>query len=319
MRNFFGSISSLLFIPYALRDADGYVTTLKDRGLDAEYDLVGIHRLSDPGAAIRAAEGIFVGGGNTFRLLDRLYRLQLLSVIRERVLQGLPYLGVSAGCNIATPTVKTTNDMPIVQPPSFAALGLVPFQVNAHYYSGPHAIQQEGAWVAHFGETRDERLAEFHEENPTPVVGLAEGATLWCEAGQVRLQGGIARVFQPGEAAVDVPPDTDLAPLLTPRPRVAYTVRVHIQETSTAQRWLKWMQEQHLAEVQAAGAQEARLVEIDCPQGRLFEAQYVFAHRAAFEAYEACHAPRLRAEGLRLFPTSETLRYERSVGELRWE
>src|SRR5262249_1679289 len=139
---------------------------------------------------------IFVGGGNTFRLLDSLYRLNLLDAIRERVRDGMPYLGVSAGCNIAGPTIRTTNDMPIVQPPSLDALGLVPFQVNPHYYFGPTFLKEGDAYVQHFGETRDERLREFHEMNDTPVVGLWETGILRCEAGRVLLAVTPARLFR---------------------------------------------------------------------------------------------------------------------------
>src|SRR5947209_20547536 len=114
MRAFFGSVRRLLFVPYALADHDGYVAKMTERGINAGYELDGLHRHADPRRAVREAEALFVGGGNTFRLLDTLYRLDLLDVIRERVRGGLPYLGVSAGSNLAGPTIKTTNDMPIV-------------------------------------------------------------------------------------------------------------------------------------------------------------------------------------------------------------
>src|SRR5205814_1059955 len=152
------------------------------------------------------ADGIFVGGGNTFRLLAALYRLNLLEPIRERVRGGMPYLGVSAGCNVACPTIKTTNDMPIVQPPSLDALGLVPFQVNAHYYTGSHYVRDGDSFVEHFGETRDDRLREFHEENATPVVGLREAGLLHCDGERVTLANAPARVFRRGQPPVDVEP-----------------------------------------------------------------------------------------------------------------
>ena len=118
MRAFFGGVGTLLFVPHALKDHDGYVQIMRERGLDAGYRLVGLHTCRDPVAAIGEAEGLFVGGGNTFRLLSELYRLDLLGTVRRRVREGMPYLGVSAGCNVACPTMKTTNDMPITQPPS---------------------------------------------------------------------------------------------------------------------------------------------------------------------------------------------------------
>src|SRR5262245_2477654 len=158
-----GDIQRVLFVPYALADHDGYVRVLTERGINAGYELDGLHTHADPRAAVMQAEAIFVGGGNTFRLLDTLYRLGLLEVIRERVRGGMPYLGISAGCNVACPTIKTTNDMPITQPPSLDALGLVPFQVNPHYYTGHNWVKRGEELVEHFGETRDDRLAEFHE------------------------------------------------------------------------------------------------------------------------------------------------------------
>ena len=168
MRSFFGSIRRLLFVPYAVADHDANLEAMVQRGLNAGYDLDGIHHHADPVAAVRQAEGLFVGGGNTFRLLDGLYRHELLEPIHERVRDGLPYFGVSAGCNVACPTMKTTNDMPIVHPPSFKAIGLVPFQVNAHYVEGQFFVRMGETYVPHFGETarrahprvpRDERYA----------------------------------------------------------------------------------------------------------------------------------------------------------------
>ena len=215
MRAAFGPIRRLLFVPFALKDHDGYVRTLVERGVNAGYELDGLHRHADPVAAVMDAEAIFVGGGNTFRLLDTLYQLNLLDPIRARVHGGMPYLGVSAGCNVACPTIKTTNDMPIVQPPRLAALGLVPFQVNPHYFTGNTWVKRaDGAFEEHFGETRDDRLREFHEMNDTPVVGLWEAGLLRCEGGRVELSGAPARVFRKGQPAVDVAPGADLAGLL---------------------------------------------------------------------------------------------------------
>jgi dipeptidase E len=214
MRAFFGDVGRLLFVPYALRDHDGYVTAMTEHGLHAGYELDGLHRHTDPARAVEEARGIFIGGGNTFRLLNDLYRLGLLDVIRRRVRGGLPYLGVSAGTNVACPAIKTTNDMLIVQPPSLDALGLVPFQVNTHYFTGQTFVKgDDGSYHEHFGETRDDRIREFHEMNDTPVVGLWEAGLLLCEGGRVELSGA-ARVFRKGQPAVDVPPGTDLAALL---------------------------------------------------------------------------------------------------------
>jgi dipeptidase E len=216
MRAFFGPVTRLLFVPYALADHDGYVKSLIERGLHAGYEIDGIHRHADPQRAVREAEAVFVGGGNTFRLLDALYRLGLLDELRERVRAGLPYLGVSAGCNVACPTIKTTNDMPIVQPTSLDALALVPIQVNAHYHRGATFLKVGDTYVEHFGETRDERLREFHEMNDTPMVGLWEAGLLRCEDGRVLLSGAAARVFRKGREPVDVEPGADLGGLLAP-------------------------------------------------------------------------------------------------------
>ncbi len=215
MRAFFGSVRRLLFVPYALADHDGYVAKMEQRGINAGYELDGIHRHADAVQAVREAEAIFVGGGNTFRLLATLYRLGLLEPIRERVRAGMPYLGVSAGSNVACPTIQTTNDMPIVQPPSFAALGLVPFQVNAHYFLGKTFVQHGEETVEHFGETRDERLREFHEENDTPVVGLWEAGLLRCEGGRVELSGAAARLFRKGQDPVDIEPGMEISAMLS--------------------------------------------------------------------------------------------------------
>ena len=214
MRSFFGPIRRLLFIPYAAADYDANLEAMTQRGLNAGYDLDGIHRHPDPAAAVRKAEGLFVGGGNTFRLQDALYRHDLLEPIRQRVRDGMAYLGVSAGCNVACPTMKTTNDMPIVHPPSFTALGLVPFQVNSHYFEGQFFVRVGETYTQHFGETRDERLREFHEMNDTPVIGLWEGGMLRVEAGAVELIGAPARVFRKGREPVDVRPGGGLDALL---------------------------------------------------------------------------------------------------------
>jgi dipeptidase E len=214
MRSHFGNIRQLLFVPFALADHDGYVRTLIERGLSAGYELDGLHGHADPVAAVTQAEGVFVGGGNSFRLLTALYRLNLLDPIRDRVRGGMPYLGISAGCNVACPTIKTTNDMLIVQPPSLAALGLVSFQVNPHYYAGQNYVRDGDAFVEHFGETRDDRLREFHEENETPVIGLWEAGLLHCDGERVTLSGAPARVFRRGQPPVDVEPGAELSGLI---------------------------------------------------------------------------------------------------------
>jgi dipeptidase E len=214
MRAFFGAVDHLLFLPYALHDHDGYLQAFRERGLDAGYRLEGIHHQADPREAVRSAPALFVGGGNTFRLLAELYRRGLVEAIRAAVAGGVPYLGISAGCNVACPTIQTTNDMPITAPPTLAALGLVPFQVNAHYFTGQVYLKAEDGYREHFGETRDERIREFHEMNETPVVGLWEAGTLWVENGRVELAGAPARVFRKGQEPRDVGPGARLDELL---------------------------------------------------------------------------------------------------------
>jgi dipeptidase E len=221
MRSFFGPIDRILFVPYALADHDGYVERLVARNYNAGYELVGIHRSTDPMEAVHRAEGIYVGGGNTFRLLHDLYRHGLLEAIRQRVEKGAPYLGISAGANVACPTIMTTNDMPIVDPPSLQALGLVPFQVNAHYFSGPTFVQVGDRVEQHFGETRDDRIAEFHELNKTPVIGLREGGLLRVTDGEVELVGASARVFVKGHQSYDVSPGARIWPPTSPDPLLA--------------------------------------------------------------------------------------------------
>lgn len=208
----FGSAGSILFVPYALNDHDAYLERMNASALSAGYDLVGIHRCPDPVQAFREAEGIYVGGGNSFRLLDSLCALGLLDVMRAGVLAGTPYAGVSAGSNLACPNIITTNDMPIVVPPTLDALGLVPFQINAHYYSGSTWIREGDRFEEHFGETRDERIEQFHEVHETPVIGLREGSLLRIEDGRVQLHGASARRFLPGAEPVDIGPGEPLLP-----------------------------------------------------------------------------------------------------------
>ena len=208
MSDFLEGASRVLFVPYALKDRDAYAAKAREAFASIGRSLDSLHAAPSPRDAVGGAEALFVGGGNTFRLLTELYRLDLLGVIRERVSAGLPYSGASAGSNVAGPTIRTTNDMPIVEPPSLAALGLVPFQINPHYLD-PEAGSR------HMGETREERLLQFHEENETPVAGLREGAMLRVEGGRVLLKGTAgARIFRRGLPPVEEAPGSDLTALL---------------------------------------------------------------------------------------------------------
>jgi len=212
MCELFGSIEKVLFVPYAMADHDAYLERLTARDLNAGYTLEGIHRTNDPIDALNEAEGIYIGGGNTFRLLNDLYRLGLVEAIADRVRGGLPYQGVSAGTNVACPTIATSNDMAIVHPPTLDALNLIPFQINVHYFSGPKFVQVGDEVEQHFGETRDDRIAEFHEMHETPVIGLREGGLLLVRDGEVQLAGASARLFIKGEEPWDVPPGSQIWP-----------------------------------------------------------------------------------------------------------
>ncbi|MFT5049225.1 MAG: dipeptidase E [Chlamydiales bacterium] len=214
MAEHFGGIERILFVPFALADHDKYVKVMIERGFAGGYQLEGIHKASDPRAAVEEAEGIYIGGGNTFRLTASLQRLGLLEPIRARVAAGMPYMGVSAGTNVACPTMQTTNDMPITQPASFETLGLVPFQINAHYYNGQTHIETDAGFEAHFGETRDDRIREFHEENELPVVGLWEAGMLHVTDDSIRLSNAPVRLFRRGQDPVDIEPGGELGPLL---------------------------------------------------------------------------------------------------------
>ena len=203
------SVTRVLFVPYALFDRGDYAARARRRFEAMGYGLDSVHdQPGGPVAAVNSAEAIFIGGGNTFRLVDALWRLELVEPIRRRVRAGIPYIGASAGTNVACPSIRTTNDMPIVEPPSFAALNLVPFNINPHY-------QDPVPGSTHMGETREQRIAEFHEENPQAVVGLREGAWLRVDDSSVRLEGqNGARLFRSGEPPAEIPTGSALDFLL---------------------------------------------------------------------------------------------------------
>ena len=209
IRDFLGELKHVLFVPFALLDRDKYTATARARFQKMGYELTSIHSAANPAQAVKETDAMFIGGGNTFRLLKALYDFDLLDVIRERVDAGMPYIGSSAGSNMACPTIRTTNDMPIVQPPSFNALGLVPFQINPHYLDpDPNS--------RHMGETREERIIQFLEENETPVVGLREGAMLRIENGETMLRGSTgARIFRRGLEPLEISPGAKLNELLS--------------------------------------------------------------------------------------------------------
>jgi len=197
LRKFLGNSRTVLFFPFALHDHDSYAARASARFREMRYTMTSAHSVNDPARAIAETDAIFIGGGNTFRLVKALQDLDLIEAIRRRVREGAPYIGSSAGSNVAGPTIKTTNDMPIVLPRSFDAIGLVPFQLNPHF-------QDPDPNSTHMGEPREQRIIQFHEENETPVLGLREGAWVWAENGSVRLGGSRgARIFRRGETPVE--------------------------------------------------------------------------------------------------------------------
>lgn len=178
---FLHNVRNVAFVPYAAVSFgyDKYEEMVAQSMKEVGIKVTSIHRHASPKQAIEEAEAIFVGGGNTFHLLHQLYALDLMDAIRTRVKDGAPYVGWSAGSNVACPSVKTTNDMPIIEPPSFDALNLVRFQVNPHY--------TERTIDGHGGESREQRLMEYAAINEVPVVCLPEGCAIRIQDGQMRL------------------------------------------------------------------------------------------------------------------------------------
>jgi dipeptidase E len=208
IREVLGGAETILFFPFALHDRDAYAAKAAARFAAMGYTLQSAHAVSDPREAVAATDAVFIGGGNTFRLLKTLQDFDLIEPIRDRVRAGAPYIGSSAGSNVAGPTIRTTNDMPIVQPRAFDSLGLVPFQVNPHF-------QDPDPNSTHMGETREERINQFLEENETPVLGMREGAWVRATSGSVILGGANgARIFRRGESPVEKTAGDELSGLI---------------------------------------------------------------------------------------------------------
>jgi len=203
-----GDAKTVLFFPFALHDRDSYAAKAAARFAEMGYTMTSAHSTSDPLRAIAETGAIFIGGGNTFRLLKALQDLEFIEPIRRRVSQSVPYIGSSAGSNVAGKTIRTTKDMPIVQPRSFDALGLVPFQISPHF-------QDPDPNSTHMGETQEERILQFLEENETPVLGMREGAWVRAGNGQVILGGSRgARIFRRGESPVEKNTGDDISSLV---------------------------------------------------------------------------------------------------------
>jgi len=199
-----------LFIPYAAVtfSYDDYEKKVTERFREIGHEIVSIHHDIDPLAAIKKSEVIVIGGGNTWQLLKMMRENNLIDLIRKKVSDGTPYIGWSAGANVACPTIKTTNDMPVVEPDSFEALNLIPFQINPHYTDFNPA--------GHAGETREQRINEFIELNPELfVIGLREGSMLIRKDEKLTFSGnGTVRVFKKNAIPFELGAEDDLSFLL---------------------------------------------------------------------------------------------------------
>ncbi|MCL8006724.1 dipeptidase PepE [Gelidibacter japonicus] len=207
---FFKDVDTILFIPYARPGGishDAYTKKAQEAFSEIGKKVKGIHEFTNPKEALNTAQGIFVGGGNTFVLVNQLYKNNLISTLQEVIFKGTPYLGTSAGSNICGLTINTTNDMPIVYPPSFKTLAMVPFNINPHYLDPDPSSK-------HMGETRETRIQEFHAFNSQPVVGLREGSWLEVNGNHIVLKGELdARIFEYNKAPYEVETGTDLSGL----------------------------------------------------------------------------------------------------------
>jgi dipeptidase E len=210
LQKFFSNVNEILFIPYARPSGisyDDYTKKVSKAFAKINIAVKGIHEFENPIEALEKAQGIFTGGGNTFLLVSQLYKNNVIDILEKVVKNGTPYLGTSAGSNICGLTMSTTNDMPIVYPPSFRTLGFVSFNINPHYLD-----PIEGS--THMGETRETRINEFHHFNPQPVVGLREGSWLEVKGDSVKLKGTLtARIFKRNENPIEVTPETELKDL----------------------------------------------------------------------------------------------------------
>lgn len=210
LKQHFAHCKTIVFIPFARPSGishDEYTAKVKDAFSKINIEVNGLHEFDDMKKAIQEAEGIFTGGGNTFLLVSQLYKMGVMDTLAETLNAGTPYVGTSAGSNIAGLTMQTTNDMPIVYPPSFRTLGMLSFNLNPHYLD-PDAQSK------HMGETRETRIKEFHAFNSLPVVGLREGSWLDVKGDTVTLKGSLsARIFRQNQPPEEVPSGSDLSTL----------------------------------------------------------------------------------------------------------
>ena len=210
LEDHFKDTDTIVFVPYARPSGishDEYTSIAAEAFAKIGKKVVGLHTYENPVEAIEQAQGIFTGGGNTFLLVKQLYKTEVMFAMRAVLLKGTPYLGCSAGSNITGLTMETTNDMPIVYPPSFQTLGMVPFNINPHYLD-----PIEGS--THMGETRETRINEFHAFNTQPVLGLREGSWLEVRGAKITLRGELtARLFRQNQAPVELETNSDLSNL----------------------------------------------------------------------------------------------------------
>ncbi|MCM5663846.1 dipeptidase PepE [Galbibacter mesophilus] len=201
LKAFFENTDEVVFIPYARPGGishDDYTEIAKKGFERIGKQVVGVHTFENPVEALKNAKAVFTGGGNTFLLVSQLYKFEIMPVLRQRIFEGLHYFGTSAGANITGLTMQTTNDMPIIYPPSFKTLGAVPFNINPHYLDPVSGSK-------HMGETRETRINEFHKINTQPVIGLREGSWLEVRGDRILLQGEhTARIFEQNKPAYEI-------------------------------------------------------------------------------------------------------------------
>ena len=201
LKTFFTTVNELIFVPFARPGGishDEYTQVAAATFKKININVKGIHEFTNSKNAIENAQAIFVGGGNTFVLVNELYKKNLVKILTEKINNGIPYLGTSAGSNICGPSMRTTNDMPIVYPPSYSTLGVIPFNINAHYLDPDPAS-------THKGETRETRIKEFHTYNQIPVLGLREGSWLLVDDEEILLKGNLkARLFKQNKNPIEL-------------------------------------------------------------------------------------------------------------------
>lgn len=206
----FQGVKEIIFVPYARPSGVSYdeYTQVANKFFNSiGIKTVGLHSFDNPKQALTQAQGIFTGGGNTFLLLKILYELNLIQDIKNKISEGTPYLGTSAGSNIAGLNIRTTNDMPIVYPPSFDAMGVIPFNINPHYLD-PDPTSK------HKGETRETRILEFLTQNDTTVIGIREGNWIRGKGEKLTIEGNLdTRIFQANKDPYEIAPGTDLLSL----------------------------------------------------------------------------------------------------------